>query len=599
MQNKLNQIIMKSNYCTICMWILLIVSTLINMPSSACTTMIITKGASADSSMMVAHSDDDELGDQRIIRVPSRKQIGSRDIYTELYRYPRINTRERGPYYYVEEYPLTKILYKLPYEDIWKILGRKVVNSYAYFDANYGIMNEVNLMIGECTNGANYEPEANVLVTTGNPLRVFYTQELSRMALENCSSAREAVQFMGALIENYGYFSTGETLLVADEDEAWVMEMCALPDEKYHSAWVAKRVPDGEFFVAANEFRIRTIEKYNPDYFMYSYMLEPGLKKVGWWDIAKDGPIDWLKAVSPGEYNHPYYSLRRVWRVMDRVNPDLGLSPWVDDGYTTAYPFSIKPKSRLRAHDVFALYRDHYENTEFDMTVGIAAGPYGDPHRFVGPYDGNQNDITTGKPLVGAWERSISIFYQGYTYVCKVNPKKPDALKGIVWFGPDVSYTTVFSPFYSKSKDLPSSFQTGGPQQLDPKAAWWAYNFVNNWSRLNFQLITNADIKPLQKNIERNSRDLISGMEENLSTSIITDTIDYITNSCNKNADNAVNSWWLMAGELVAKYSDGYINLPDGKYATPDIDPVRTVGYPSWWLNDTDYKEGPVSYEMK
>jgi len=38
----------------------------------ACTTMIITKGASADGSMMVAHSDDDELGDQRFIRVPSR-----------------------------------------------------------------------------------------------------------------------------------------------------------------------------------------------------------------------------------------------------------------------------------------------------------------------------------------------------------------------------------------------------------------------------------------------------------------------------------------------------------------------------------------------
>ena len=36
-----------------------------------CTTMIITKGASADGSMMVAHSDDDELSDQRVIYVPA------------------------------------------------------------------------------------------------------------------------------------------------------------------------------------------------------------------------------------------------------------------------------------------------------------------------------------------------------------------------------------------------------------------------------------------------------------------------------------------------------------------------------------------------
>ncbi len=569
------------------------------LPAFSCTTMIITKGASADGSMMVTHSDDDELGDQRIIRVPSLLQKGSRAIYTELYRYPRINTKNRGPNYYVDGYPLTPVLYELPFEEIWKILGRKTEKSYAYFDANYGIMNEENLMIGECTNGANYEPSANTIVSKGNPLRIFYTQELSRMALENCSSARDAVRFMGALIENYGYFSTGETLLVADEDEAWVMEMCALPDDEYHSAWVAKRVPDGEFFVAANEFRIRELEKNNPDYFMYSYMLEPGLKKIGWWDVEKDGPIDWLRAVSPGEYNHPYYSLRRVWRVMDRVNPDLGLSPWVDNGYTTAYPFSIKPKNKLRAHDIFALYRDHYEGTEFDMTKGVAAGPYGDPHRFVGPYDGDQNDISKDKKLIGAWERSISIFYQGYTYVCKVNPNKHELTKGLMWFGPDVSYTTVFSPFYSSVNDLPISFQTGGPQQFSNEAAWWAYNFVNNWSRLNFQLITDADIKPLQKKLEKKSRELVFNMEESISGMDDESAQEYITNACISNSMKDVNRWWVLAAEIVSKYSDGYINLPDGDYATPNIDPTRNIGYPSSWLNKTNYKEGPTSYKMK
>ncbi|MFH1161532.1 MAG: C69 family dipeptidase, partial [bacterium] len=58
----------------------------------SCTTMIVTKGASADGSMLVAHSDDDELGDQRMIFVPSRIQQGFRHIYQEHYRYPRINT---------------------------------------------------------------------------------------------------------------------------------------------------------------------------------------------------------------------------------------------------------------------------------------------------------------------------------------------------------------------------------------------------------------------------------------------------------------------------------------------------------------------------
>jgi dipeptidase len=115
-------------------------------------------------------------------------------------------------------------------------------------------------------------------------------------------------------------YSTGETLLVADEDEAWVFEMCALPDETYHSAWVAQKVPDGEIFVAANEFRIRGVWPIDAELpsppgdkpaQLYSKLLFPGLQKLGWWDPATaPGWLDWLPAVSAGEYNHPYYSLR-------------------------------------------------------------------------------------------------------------------------------------------------------------------------------------------------------------------------------------------------------------------------------------------------
>jgi len=572
---------------------------LATVTGQACTTMIITKGASADGSMMVAHSDDDELGDQRMIFVPSRLQSGLRALFQEHYRYPRINTTERGPGYNTPGYPMTPVLFELPYEDIWNLLGHKNDYSYAYFDGNYGIMNEYNLMFGECTNGANYEPEAVVVKTPGKPLRLFYSQELSRIALENCKTAREAIVLMGKLIDKYGYYSTGETLLVADENEAWVFEMCALPDEIYHSAWVAQRVPDGQFFVAANEFRIRYLIKGDPDNFLYSESLIPGLKKLGWWDEAKDGPVDWLKAVSPGEYNHPYYSLRRVWRVLDRVNPDLGLSPWVEDGYTFDYPFSVKPKNKLTTSDVFSLFRDHYEGTQFDLTKGLAAGPYGDPHRFVGPYDGNQNDVSNGKKPYGAWERAISVFYQGYTYVCQLRPDQQEVTKGMVWFGPDVSYTTVFMPFYTTVNDLPQTMQAGGPQKFYGRCAWWPFNFVNNWSRLNFHQMTRTDILPLQSQMEQQERQFIASTDKKVEGLSSEEARKILTDQCQANADTVIIGWWHMAASIVAKYSDGYINMPDGEYSTPEIDLTRVIGYPAFWLNETNYSDGPVSYEMK
>ncbi|WP_237160220.1 dipeptidase [Prodigiosinella confusarubida] len=538
--------------------------------------------------MMVTHSDDDELSDQRFIYVPAKHHApGSlrRIVNSTNAAYPRIVSQDRGPGYNTPSWPETPIIGAIP----------QVEHTYAYFDGNYGIMNEHNLMFGECTNGAKYEPDPVTVeeaASNDTHCRLFYSAELSRIALERCKTARKAVELMGSLIDTYGYFSTGETLLVADEHEGWVFEMCALPDEVYHSAWIAQRVPDSTVFVAANEFRIREIKEGNPDQFFSRHLLS-GLKKVGW-ATPETGPVDWLTSVSWGEYNHPYYSLRRVWRIFDRVNPDLGLSPWVNGGsYTTDYPFSVSPKSPLSTQDVFALYRDHYEGTPFDLTKGVAAGPYGDPNRYIGPYDGDQNNVsTTTRPLSGAWERAISIFYQGYVYVAQTRPTAPELTKGIVWFGPDVASTTCFSPFPSRVTNLPLSYQVGDPQKFDRIAAWWAFDFVANWARLNYQRMYNVDIRPLQQILETIAVQRLCEWDDIMARE---NDAALLTSLCGKNAHDILTRWWELADMLIAKYSDGYINPPP---APPQNPPAIPIGYSADWLSITNYRNGPVTYDM-
>ncbi len=549
--------------------------------------MIITKGASADGSMMVCHSDDDELSDQRMIYVPAQdhepeSMRGIVDNSTVCY--PRIVSKDRGPAYELPGWAETPIIGKIP----------QVEHTYAYFDGNYGIMNEHNLMMGECTDGAKYQPSyvtEEDAAGKGIHRRLFYSAELSRIALERCKTARAAVELMGSLIDTYGYFSTGETLLVADEDEGWVFEMCALPDEEFHSAWVAQRIPDGTVFVAANEFRIRKITEGNPDQ-IFSRHLLPGLEKLGWAD-PKAGPVDWLKSVSWGEYNHPYYSLRRVWRMYDRINPDKGFSPWVSGGgYTTDYPFSLSPKTKLTASDVFSLYRDHYEGTPFDLTKGVAAGPYGDPNRYIGPYDGNQNNVTQGQTLYGAWERAISIFYQGYTYVAQTRPAAPELTKGIVWFGPDVAYTTCFSPFPSKVSDLPHACQIGDPQKFDRASAWWAFDFVANWARLNYQRVCKVDIQPLQQMLEEMQAATLLDWDKKFAEG--GDPTE-LASVCEQNLNDILTRWRELADMLIAKYSDGFINPPP---TPPQNQPPIPIGYSADWLRLTNYRNGPVNYDM-
>jgi len=107
-----------------------------------CTTMIITRGATADGSMVVTHSDDDELADQRVIHVPAADHApGSRrQVMKEDYPYPRFVTDQRGPGYDTAGWPRSEPIGSVP----------EVEHTYAYFDGNYGIMNEHNLMMGEC-----------------------------------------------------------------------------------------------------------------------------------------------------------------------------------------------------------------------------------------------------------------------------------------------------------------------------------------------------------------------------------------------------------------------------------------------------------------
>lgn len=80
---------------------------------------------------------------------------------------------------------------------------------------------------------------------------------------QHCASARCAVRVMGEAAEHYGFFGEeqeksggGEAVSVGDGREAWVFHV--LPDGVDSSVWVAKRVPEGELAVVANQFTIRT-----------------------------------------------------------------------------------------------------------------------------------------------------------------------------------------------------------------------------------------------------------------------------------------------------------------------------------------------------
>ena len=227
---------------------ILIVLLALTFVGFSCTTIGVTKGASVDGSVMVTHTCDCGMCDYRLISTPAAdyEEGALRPCYPYLDQYPAYVGPDRGPGWENPEYPDTE---PLGYID-------QVEHTYAYFGSSYGIMNEHQLAMGECTTGAKIyaQPEKGV--------RIFDISQLSRVALERCKTAKEAVQLMGDLAVEYGYYGWGETLVVADTQEIWVIEMCGSPDQK-SALWAAKKVPDGEVFVAPDIYSANGSIKFN------------------------------------------------------------------------------------------------------------------------------------------------------------------------------------------------------------------------------------------------------------------------------------------------------------------------------------------------
>ncbi len=558
--------------------------------SQGCTTFIVTPGASEDGSMYVGHTNDGYgrgiLGhnltedDIKVVYVPAADPSpgSERAVHFD----PTSGSDE--PTHSAEN----------DHSDVASI--PEVNHTYGYLTASYGIMNEHQLMCGECTDYAkvqpNFEPER----------RIFYSSELSNIALERCTGAREAVELVGSLIDDYGYYGTGETLLFADPEEAWVIEMCGYdlnasgraydPKSSGGGLWVAKKVEDGEVFVASNTFRIRDVDPEDPE-MLYSENLFLVAQDKGWWS-PEDGTLDWLKTVSTGEYSHPYYSLARVWSVYHRIAPSKNFSPYVEDTWSRDYPFSVRPDEKLGTEEVLSIFRDHYEGTVFDLRAGMAAGPYGNPYRNRGPFDDHAK-FEAGEIKPGAWPRPISAFFCSYSYVAQGRSSLPHPIGGMCWFGFAQPYETCYIPIRAGVSSIPGEFSSGNRSVLDRDSAWWAFNFVTNWACLCYDSMI-EDIQREQRRIEteeiRDLPEIESQAEEILDSQGTEACREFLTEICNENALSVLDDWWKLADRLVVRYSNGMIN---------DFENGSTIlsGYPNWWLNETGYQYGPRIYEFE
>lgn len=339
--------------------------------------------------------------------------------------------------------------------------------TYGYINTPYPAMNEHQLAVGESTFGGREELKSDE--------GLLDCQQLNRLIVERCSTARDAIELAGELLKKYGWNDYGEMLSIADTKEVWHLEIIGPGKGKVGAVWAAQRVPDGHISVNGNASTIREIDLDNPDYFMASENVFDVAIENGFWN-PEEGAFEFCYAYDPGG-RESFSSRRREWRVLSLAAPSLGLH-----GNAENFPFSVKPDQPVTLELLVRMFQDYYEGTEYEVIKNmtwvnedsvVEISPLANPFM---PYDENKWLKTHGG---WGWrgERAIARWFTMYATITQSRDWLPDEVGGIVWLAWDNVASSVYIPIYAGVTDIPESFKTPGRVEgYNRESAWWAFN---------------------------------------------------------------------------------------------------------------------------
>ncbi len=525
------------------------------MPAMACTNLIVGKGASADGSVMCSYNCDGFGFSGSLFYSPAGRHAPGEQIAIHGW----------GP-----AHP-----------------GRYV----AQVDYTYnvvGLMNEKQVTIVETTFDGRLE-----LVNHDGLLDYF---SLMRLALQRSATAREAIGCMAALVEEYGYNSSGESITVCDPNEAWIMEIIGKGADRKGAVWVALRIPDDCICAHANLSRIRqfplekkrsfkSISSKNLRHInrpevecVYAHDVITLARELGYYSGADDR-FSFRDAYCPIDFENVRYADARVWSFFRHHTADDEMDkylPYINGHFDQCdhLPLWIKPNQPLSLRDLQADMRDHFEGTPLDMTADMTAGPWGMPVRPL-PMQFKASD---GTPYFR--ERPIATQQSGFTMTCQMRSWLPDDVGGVTWFNCDDAAMVAYVPLYCCLTQVPDCFRPENNPRNDFsfQSAFWMNNWVANMVYPRYSMMI-GDLRQAQRELEdyyHADQDSVLAALEDMTPG---DRRDFLNRKSIAYADRMMSRWEALAKYLIVKYNDQVVRRvgDDGQfqrwgYDTPGYD---------------------------
>ena len=506
----------------------------------ACTNFLVGKNASADGSTMISYAAD------------------SYGMYGFLHFSPAADY-EDGAMRDVTDWDTGRPQLRIP----------QVKHTYSVV----GNMNECQVTIGETTWGGREELWDTVGVDYGS---------LIYIALERSKTAREAIEWMITLVNEYGYASEGESFSIGDPSEVWIMDLIGKGPGKKGANWVAVRIPDNAIAAHANQARITTLPQAKARKTKEQRRLEKKLNCVcnGDWMYDKDliafarakgyfkgadKDFSFQAAYNPFDFSGLYVCEARVWSFFRHFSDDMdryydyatGATFRATNGKDAGehMPLWIIPNRKVSAQDLKECMRDEYKGTPLDITQGTDAGPWNSKLRFGGLGFKLKDEQDTTKVTQYWYERPTATQQTAWSFVGQMRSYNKN---GIFWFGVDDAACSCYIPMYSCINHVPECFAEGNGDSytFSPTSAWWTFNMVANWAYTKYSRMY-PHVRELQQIWDDKFNTQVPGVDAEAASLGDDEERAFLTSYSCSQAENVVADWQRLYIYLITKFIDG------------------------------------------
>ena len=384
---------------------------------SACTSILVGKKASLDGTTMIARNDDTflPLTPQRFYMHPAWK--GEKDLHVKS--------------------PLNGFEADLP-ENGYRYGAVPNVDREHLGDYEESGINEKNVAMSatESTYGNERTLAIDPLVKDG-----LDEDLIVNMTLPFIESARHGVEYLGQLIKQYGS-PAGNSVLFSDKDSVWYMEIVT----GHH--WVAERIPDDAYAVAANQVAIQQVDFDDTDNFAWS----EGIQEFVAANHLNPDKTGWNFRHIFGTMNEKdrHYNTPRVWYGHHILNPEIEADP-----ESAELPFIMRTDHLISVEDIGEILGSHYNETKYDP-MGHA----------------DDKDRLRYRP--------IGLNRTQNSHVLQVRDNVPEGLEGIMWLNLGYPAFAPYVPFYSNATDTdPSYSETPLKMDVDSNSAYWLFRSLS------------------------------------------------------------------------------------------------------------------------